>query len=44
MADVVMPPMVEAPIPNADIHAVLTVCGCMDVSTYTWITGGSEIL
>jgi hypothetical protein len=42
MADVVMPPMVEAPIPNADIHAVLS--GCMDVSTYTWITGGSEIL
>jgi hypothetical protein len=35
MADVVNPPVAEAPILNADIHVVLTVCGFMDVGTST---------
>jgi hypothetical protein len=37
MGDVVNPNVVAALIPNADIHAVLTVCGFMDVATCTRI-------
>jgi hypothetical protein len=37
MADVVNLPVVERPIPNVDIHAVLTVCGFTDADNCTEI-------
>ncbi len=37
MADVVNPPVVEVPIPNADIHGLLTVSGFTEIGTCIWI-------